>query len=189
MLAPALHKFLIPCPPLEPSDEFDRMQQRVVIGALRDEEHAVGLVVSIEDVTARLEQERRLARQLRDADPAVRARAVKQLSTIEPLEGVGPLASAIGDEDWQVRRSAVKALAHRNDASLVDAIVTALRDGHRDFALLSSALQLLAVTGVDITDALVGLMRHEDSGPASSGGARAGYAAPARGGQCADAGA
>jgi PAS domain-containing protein len=102
VLAPALHKFLIPCPPLEPSDEFDRMQQRVVIGALRDEEHAVGLVVSIEDVTSRLEQERRLARQLRDADPVVRTRAVKQLSTIEPLEGVGPLASAIGDEDWQV---------------------------------------------------------------------------------------
>ena len=30
VLAPAIHKFLIPCPPLEPSEEFDRMQQRVV---------------------------------------------------------------------------------------------------------------------------------------------------------------
>jgi HEAT repeat protein len=163
VLAPALHKFLIPCSPLEPSEEFDRMQQRAVIGALRDEERAVGLVVSIEDVTARLEGERKLGRQLRDADPAVRAQAVQRLSQIEPTDGLGPLATAIGDDDWQVRRAAVRALAARNDASLVDAIVTALRDGHRDFALLSSALQLLTVTGVDVTDALVGLMRHEDA--------------------------
>lgn len=162
VLAPALHKFLIPCPPLEPSKEFDRMQQRVVVGALRDEEHAVGLVMTIEDVTARLEQERHLTRQLRDADPVVRMLAVRQLSTLEPTGGLGPLASAIGDDDWQVRRSAVRALAVRNDASLVDAIVTALREGHRDFSLLSSALQLLTMTGVDVTEALIGLMRHEE---------------------------
>src|SRR5262245_45271412 len=31
VLAPALHKFLIPVPPLEPSSEFERMQQRVVV--------------------------------------------------------------------------------------------------------------------------------------------------------------
>jgi HEAT repeat protein len=162
VLAPALHKFLIPCPPLEPSEEFDRMQQRVVVGALRDEERAVGLVVTIEDVTMRLEQERKLARHLRDTDPAVRLLAVRRLSTFEPTDGLGPLASAMADEDWQVRRSVVRALAARNDASLVDAIVTALRDGHRDFSLLSSALQLLSMTGVDVMDALVGLMRHPD---------------------------
>jgi hypothetical protein len=52
VLAPALHKFLIPCPPLEPSTDFDRMQQRVS-SALWDEQRAVGLVVAIEDVTAR----------------------------------------------------------------------------------------------------------------------------------------
>ena len=54
VLAPALHKYLIPCPPAEPSAEFDYMQQRVVVGALRNDDGAVGLVVTIEDVTARL---------------------------------------------------------------------------------------------------------------------------------------
>ena len=34
VLAPAIHKFLIPCAPLTPSNEFDQMQQRVVVGAL-----------------------------------------------------------------------------------------------------------------------------------------------------------
>jgi HEAT repeat protein len=162
VLAPALHKFLIPCPPLEPSREFNRMQQRVVVGALRDESHAVGLVVAIEDVTMRLEHERALARELRDSDPTVRLAAIQRLSHLESPDGVGVLGDAIGDENWQVRRSAVRALARRRDQALVDAIVAALRDGHRDFSLLSSALELLALTGIDLTTALVGLLSDPD---------------------------
>ena len=162
VLAPALHKYLIPCLPIEPSAEFDRMQQRVVIGALRNEDQAAGLVITIEDVTSRVERERQLARQLRAADPAARLDAVHELAAVAPTDGMGPLAGAIADDDWQVRRAAVRALAARQDASLVDAVVTALRDGHHNFSLLSSALQLLTLTGVDLTDALIGLMRDPD---------------------------
>ena len=163
VLAPALHKFLIPCPPAEPSREFEYMQQRVVVGALRDAHHAVGLVMSIEDVTERLERERELARQLKDASPAARLKAVEQLSPLQPTEGVGPLGAAMADEDWRVRRAAVKALAARRDEMLVDGVITALREGHRDFSLLSSALQLLTLTGVDSTKALVRLMDDADA--------------------------
>ena len=161
VLAPALHKFLIPCPPLTPSDEFEQMQQRVVVGALRDDQRAVGLVISVEDVTERLEHERRLARELRDATPEVRVKAVEQFGA-RHTEGLGPLAEAMADQDWRVRRAAVRALASRRDVSLVDAVVAALRDGHRNFSLLSSALQLLTLTGVDSTDALIRLMQDPD---------------------------
>ena len=163
VLAPALHKFLIPCPPLEPSNEFDRMQQRVVVGALRDAHHAVGLAISVEDVTARLERERELGRQLRNASPAARLKAIEQLAPLEPLHGIGPLGQAMSDEDWRVRRAAVRSLAARRDQALVDAVITALRDGHKDFSLLSSALQLLTLTGVDSTKALVRLMSDPDA--------------------------
>jgi len=163
VLAPALHKFLIPCPPAEPSAEFDYMQQRVVVGALRDAHRAVGLVVSIEDVTERLEQERQLARELKDGSPATRLKAVERLSPLQPIDGVGPLGAAMADEDWRVRRAAVKALSTRRDDALVDAVITALREGHRDFSVLSSALQLLTLTGVDSTKALVRLMDDPDA--------------------------
>jgi HEAT repeat protein len=163
VLAPALHKFLIPCAPLEQSSEFDRMQQRVVVGPLLDDERAVGLVITIEDVTARLERERQLARRLRQDDPAERIAAIEQLAAVQQADGLGALESALGDEDWTVRRSAVQALAARRDAPLVDAIVAALRDGHHNFSLLSSALQLLSLTGVDVTDALVSLMHNPDA--------------------------
>jgi len=163
VLAPALHKFLIPCPPLEPSSEFDRMQQRVVVGALLDEDRAVGLVVTIEDVTARLERERALARQLREGNASDRIVAVGRLADLEPTEGLGPIEGALGDEDWEVRRAAVRALAARRDAALLNSVVAALRDGHRNFSLLSSALQLLSLTGVDVTDALISLMDQPDA--------------------------
>ncbi len=165
VLAPALHKFLIPCAPSSPSEEFEYMQQRVVVGALRDDQRAAGLVISIEDVTERLERERRLVRELRDAAPAVRLKAVQDfgLPALESTEGLGPLSGALADEDWRVRRAAVRALAARRDASLVDGLVAALRDGHRNFGLLSSALQLLTLTGVDFTDALIHLMKDPDA--------------------------
>ena len=162
ILAPALHKYLIPCSPIEPSSEFDRMQQRVVVGALRDESGAVGLVVTVEDVTARLENERRMARQLREGSTAERLGAVQSLAGSEPTGGRDPLETALRDEHWEVRRAAVRAVAARRDAALVDTIVGALRDGHRDFSLLSSALELLSTTGVDVTDALVSLMGYSD---------------------------
>jgi HEAT repeat protein len=162
VLAPALHKFLIPCPPVEPSAEFEHMQQRVVVGALRDAHCAVGLVMSIEDVTARLARERALARELSESSPTARLKAIEHLSPLEPVDGIGALGVAMADEDWRVRRAAVKALAARRDEMLVDAVIAALRDGHRDFSLLSSALQLLTLTGVDATRALVRLMDDPD---------------------------
>jgi HEAT repeat protein len=162
VLAPALHRFLIPCAPLEPSTEFEQMQQRVVVGSLRDDARAHGLVVTVEDVTTRLERERQLARELRSCDPATRVEAVHQLAPLQSPDTLGPLGSAMGDDDWRVRRAAVRALAAREGAVLVDALIAALREGHKDFSVLSSALQLLTMTGVDVTGALIRLLGDVD---------------------------
>ena len=62
-----------------------------------------------------------------------------------------------------MRRSAVEALAGRRDPGLVDALVSALREGHRNFSVLSSALQLLSITGVDLTASLIDLLGHPDA--------------------------
>src|SRR6476660_5827671 len=43
VLAPALHHYLFTCAPREPATGFDRMEQHVTIGPLRDDGRIVGL--------------------------------------------------------------------------------------------------------------------------------------------------
>ena len=162
VVAPALHGYLIRCQP-PPSSCVDHMRQRAVIGPLKDGDQTVGLAVTIEDVTDRFEREQQLACELRQADPAARLRAIRALERHEPIDGAGPLARAIADEDWHVRRTAVRAIASRRDPSMVETLVTALRDQHRNFSVLSSALQLLSMTGVDLASALIDLLQQNDA--------------------------
>ena len=163
VLAPALHHYLIPAPPSTPSARFDRMQQRAAVAALLTGGQPTGLIITIEDVTERLELEHQLAVELRHDNSATRLRAVERLAAMNPVEGLGPLPSAMADEDWRVRRSAVSALAGRHDPGLTEALVSALREGHRNLSVLSSALQLLSETGADLTTPLIDLLKHPDA--------------------------
>src|SRR6185436_3329774 len=68
VLAPAFHHYLIPCAPVTPVKHFDKMQQRVTIASLRDDDAIAGLIITVEDVTQRLEHERELAARLAATD-------------------------------------------------------------------------------------------------------------------------
>jgi HEAT repeat protein len=159
VLAPALHGYLIPCPPPAGVAGFDRMHQRATIGPLRDEDRIVGTITAVEDVTARLASERELAAKLAHVDPTVRREAAATLAGAEPL-GADPLLAAIGDEDWRVRRAAVAALRQRSTSEVVQYVLEALRDRHGDFSVLSSAIGLLAAADVDVVAPLAELLRH-----------------------------
>lgn len=132
VLAPAFHRYLVPCPPRAPSPHFDRMQQRVTLGPLTEGERVTGVMATIEDVTARLDRERELAAGLRDGD-------------------------------WKVRRASVEQLAHEAHPDLLESLLASLRVEHRDFNVLSSALQLLATSDVDVTAPLAALLREPDA--------------------------
>ncbi|HEX8335988.1 MAG TPA: PAS domain-containing protein, partial [Pyrinomonadaceae bacterium] len=77
VLAPAFHQYLIPCPPAAPSEHFERMQQRVTIAPLREEGRISGALVTVEDVTARVERERALSEQIAHASEDVRLSAAR----------------------------------------------------------------------------------------------------------------
>lgn len=169
LLAPAVHEALIPCPPPQASPYFERMQQRVTVGPLRgggplaDDERIEGLMILVEDVTARRERERAIAADLRHADPAVRAWAARALAQANTLVDTDGLRSAWSGGDWQARRATVWRLAGRADRDVVASLLLALRDHHRDFSVLSSALSLLAFCEVDIVGPLVEFLRDADS--------------------------
>jgi HEAT repeat protein len=161
VLAPAFHRHLIPCPPLAPAKHFTSMQQWVTIAPLRENDRIVGTIVTVEDVTARLDYERDLAEQLASPDEATRLRAA---CAIEETKGPAHmLVGAIEDQSWRVRRTAVSGLTRHGGAEAVAALLQALRHEHRNPSVLNSALQVLALTDVDIVPPLVECLRAPDS--------------------------
>ena len=142
VMATALHHYLFPCKPLDPSSSLDQMQQHVTIGPLRDDSGTVGIVVTVEDVTARVEDERRVAEGM--------------------SRHVESVAGLMGDTDVRVRRMAVSTLANRG-AAVVETLVQTLREQHRDLSVLSSALDLLSVSDIDIVEPVIGFLDDEDT--------------------------
>jgi HEAT repeat protein len=148
VLAPAFHHFLLACPPSVPSPNFEHMQQRVTVAPLRAETGVAGVMVTIEDMTATLDEQRALAERLlgdgtrsapRDALDALRA------------------------ENWRVRAAAVQTL--RNTASQEDVahLLQSLARDHHSLEVLSSALNVLISANRDVVPALVALL--SDSHP------------------------
>jgi HEAT repeat protein len=162
VLAPTFHHYLISCEPAEPSKRFDRMQQRVTIAPLRENETVVGTIVTIEDVTARLDRERDLAEQLASEDEQTRLRAAQVMAEEDAHFSAQGLAGSLGDESWRVRRTAVDGLARKAGKEEVELLLRTLRDGHRDPATLNSALQVLALSGIDAIGPLAEFLKDPD---------------------------
>ena len=136
ILAPAFHHYLIPCAPVTPAKHFDKMQQRVTIAPLRDDQSIAGLIVTVEDVTERLEREREVSM---------------------------PMLDALSDKDWTVRREAVQEVSQRAAPEAIAALLNSVVENHHDPALLNSALQVLAASDVDTFSPLLELLQGPDS--------------------------
>jgi HEAT repeat protein len=161
VLAPAFHKYLIPCAPREATSRLERMRQHVTIAPLRDRSGVVGVVVTIEDVTAAFERERRLAADLDSDDEATRLRAAETIAAA----GEAPvlLAASLTDESWRVRRVAAEGLASAGGSEVLTALIEALRNHHRDPALLNAALTALGKTRHDVVLAVLDLLELPDA--------------------------
>ena len=153
VLAPAFHHYLIQLAPRAPSAHFTHMQQHVTLAPLSSGTAVVGVLVTIEDVTARRDRERTLASQLNDPDDGVRLGAVRALA--EEADAVSPLAGALADASWRVRRAAAEGLASAAEDASVDALLGALRDRHRDPAVLNATLTALIRTRHDVVPSLL----------------------------------
>jgi HEAT repeat protein len=142
VLAPAFHKYLIECPPQSRSEHFTHMQQRVTIAPLVSDTQVAGLMITLEDVTERLDRERSLAAL---ADPA------------SPHRRTDALAS----EDWQVRGQAVRQLTQTASVDEVRHLFDTLQREHHDLNVLNGALRVLIAAGRGVIEPLVQLLSDE----------------------------
>jgi HEAT repeat protein len=161
VLAPAFHGYLIRCAPQAPSRYFTAMQQWVTIAPLREGDLIVGTIVTVEDVTTRLEYERELAEQLASPDEATRLRAARAIEAESSSAHL--LVGALGDTSWRVRQSAVSGLARHGGPEAVVALLKVLREEHRNPAVLNSALQALALADADIVAPLAECLHSPDA--------------------------
>ncbi|WP_017305619.1 HEAT repeat domain-containing protein [Spirulina subsalsa] len=147
-LAPALHHYLIPCPPERSSPYFDKMQQRVTIAPLRDRDEVIGTIVTLEDVTERLIEERVLAQKL--AEPQ------KIPDSIEEA------LSLLDQNHPQVRSQIVNHWAKSSQPQITQELLTLLRREHRNPNVLNSVLQVLVLSHVDPIPALIDCLQDPD---------------------------
>src|SRR6201988_1457372 len=161
VLAPKFHHYLIHCPPVVPSKRFDKMRQRVNIAPLRDDDSIAGLIVTIEDVTERIEREINLSERLRQGDESIRLSAAQILADDSSLDA-SPLLDGLHDERWRVRRVAVKGMAHRAAPDAIAGLLRSVRENHQNPALLNSALQVLASSDVDTLSPLLEFLEGPD---------------------------
>ena len=158
VLATAFHHYLISCAPVIRSKHFDKMQQRVTIAPLRDEESIAGVIVTVQDVTERLERERELSERLAQGDEPTRLSAAEVLSD-ETSFDTSPLLGALSDDSWRVRQAAVKGMAQRAAPEAIAALLNSVVENHQNPSLLNSALQVLASSDVDTLSPLLELLK------------------------------
>ncbi len=137
------------------------MRQHVTAAPLRHRDEIAGIVVTIEDVTERFDRERRLAADLDSDDEAVRLRATTALAAGGDAPSL--LSAALGDSSWRVRRVAAEGMAAGGGRAVVDTLIEAVRDHHRNPALLNAAVSALARASIDITSSVIPLLEAEDA--------------------------
>src|SRR6185369_4125689 len=162
LLAPAFHHYLIPCAPINPSKHFEKMQQRVTIAPLRDGDTIAGLIVTVEDVTDRLERERELAARLAEGDESARLNAAETITDDESYDAA-PLLGALSDESWRVRRAAIKGVSQRAAPDAIAALISSVVENHHNPSLLNSALQVLTSSDVDTVSPLIELLKNSNA--------------------------
>jgi len=134
VLAPRFHHYLFPCAPQAPSRRYERMQQKVTIAPLTEDEARVGLIVTINDVTEEID---------RGKDDT--------------------LLSKFGDEKWVLRRQAADDMRAEGSATAVAGLIRVLREQHRDLSVLNSALKVLTSSGFDTVGPLCELLTDSET--------------------------
>lgn len=159
ILSPAFHHYLFPCSTEKPSKFFQFMQQAVHISPLKSGGEIIGLIVTVEDVTERREQEKYLLEKLKSKSEEERLIATKSLKEIDEAQEEAILAG-LRDKSWRVRKEAVQAILKRERNEVFKEILESLQKDYQDIDLLNSALQVMELTSVDVVDSLISFLKH-----------------------------
>ncbi|MDF3066094.1 MAG: repeat protein [Polyangiaceae bacterium] len=101
-----------------------------------------------------MSDEAEVSRALGSSDPEERRRGVSRIAELPPSARVGPLLSALGDDDWRVRKEAIGIIADLGpEPDLVSALVDVFEPGD-NVGLRNAAVEALGSFGAAAVEAL-----------------------------------
>ena len=148
------HPYLIPCVPQTYSKRFQKMQQQVTIAPLRDKDRIIGTIVTIEDITPQLDREQDIS--------DLAAQVKNERNQTSSNDDTQKLSDALGNDNWQVRQTAVETLVGHGGQDAIALLVSKIRNEHHDFSILNTALQALTKMEGDIITPLTELLNVPD---------------------------
>jgi HEAT repeat protein len=156
VLTPSFHHAFVACPPVRPSALFSTMQQVATVAPLRDAETTVGVIVTIEDVTARIEAERSVVADALSSDWRTRAAATRALRQSATKEQIAELLASFerDHQNFSILSGALQALVAVN-RDVAGPLVELLGDPHQNIRMHAA----LALGGLDDRAAVPPLMR------------------------------
>jgi HEAT repeat protein len=163
VLSPLLHRSVIVCPPATPSPHFTEMQQAVTVAPLRTDAGAiVGVIVTVEDVTARLDAERELVARAGASDWTIRAAATQTLKRSASREQIAELlvSFARDHQSFSVLSGALAVIASVG-RDITHPLIELLHDSSPNLRL-HAALALGAVGGRQAVPALIHALEDAD---------------------------
>ncbi|MEW6004688.1 MAG: HEAT repeat domain-containing protein [Stygiobacter sp.] len=148
ILSSTFHKYLIKCKPIIPSNLFNEMQQLVTISPLHDGTKKIGLIIVIKDVTEEIEKSR--------------VGNYSNKETINFHETSSKLFINLGSEDWEKRKEAAESIS-KNHFTLLNEIVSRIKNEHKNLNVINSALQVLINTPAEVDEILIELLNSDDT--------------------------
>lgn len=142
--APIFAPYLIPCLPQSISIYCDKMQQEVIISSLTEVEQIKGLIITIEDITPKIEEEKNLQQQLEMATKE--AQNNQQFSTI---------IEKLDDENWAIRQQVVHQLVKKKQPEITAELIKLFRQEYHNPNILNSVIQTLSLSKIDPIPALI----------------------------------
>lgn len=136
ILAPVFHHYLIRIPLNEPEGRYTEMQQRVTIAPLAEDGTVHGTLVTIENATIGMVEER------------------------EDFPSKEKLAE-LSSEDWKKRKDVAGSLATAG-RTIISEVLRKIRLEHRNLSILSSAMQVISLSREDVSDYLMEFLADED---------------------------
>lgn len=145
-LSSVFHKYLIKIKPIDLEPGIEWMLQSVSIAPLFDGNKIVGTIVTIKDVTSQ-----RKINILSRKENAIKFEEIEKNKLIDNL----------GNQDWRVRKEAVKSL-QMSDSEILEEILIKIKNSHKNLSILNSALQVLLGHSEKVFDSLHDLIKSQD---------------------------